>query len=108
MPSSVRTRPAARQDILDAALYFSAKGNSEIGERFIDALAQAYSVLVEQPDIGAPVSIVKSKQLAGIRKWAVPGFGKHLIFYYPRPGYVEIVRVLHGARDVGRILADEE
>jgi hypothetical protein len=29
-----------------------------------------------------------------------PGFEKHLIFYRPRPEGVEILDVIHGARDI--------
>lgn len=34
-------------------------------------------------------------------------FNAYLIFYRPIARGVEIVRVLHGARDISRILADE-
>jgi len=32
----------------------------------------------------------------------VPGFESYLVFYVPSPGVVEVVRVLHGARDLPR------
>jgi plasmid stabilization system protein ParE len=34
----------------------------------------------------------------------VPGFESYLVFYVPSPGVVEVVRVLHGARDLPRLL----
>jgi toxin ParE1/3/4 len=34
--------------------------------------------------------------------------GRYVIFYVPRPKGVEIVRVLHGARDIESVLHDEE
>lgn len=46
-------------------------------------------------------------RLAGLRVWRVEGFEKHLIFYRPAGDGIEIVRVLHGARDIDSILADE-
>ncbi|MFN0058974.1 MAG: type II toxin-antitoxin system RelE/ParE family toxin [Planctomycetota bacterium] len=104
----MRTRPIAQRDVLEAALYLSTEGNPEIGERFIDAIDHAFAVLVVQPKIGAVLSDLKAEQLSGIRKWAVPGFGNYLIFYRPLGIHVEIIRVLHGSRDIGRILADEE
>jgi hypothetical protein len=36
----------------------------------------------------------------------VPGFENTLVFYVPSPGVVEVMRVLHGARDVARLLED--
>ncbi|MCM2407660.1 hypothetical protein ACOWPH_25525 [Anabaena sp. PCC 7938] len=52
-------------------------------------------------DIGNP-------RLMGLRKWAVKGFEKHLIFYLQRDEYIEIVRLIHSARDISQILAEEE
>jgi toxin ParE1/3/4 len=34
-------------------------------------------------------------------------FNAYLIFYRPVAGGIEVVRVLHGARDIPRILAEE-
>ena len=39
-------------------------------------------------------------RLAGVRVWRVSGFEKHLIFYRPNPEGVEILDVIHGARDI--------
>jgi toxin ParE1/3/4 len=39
--------------------------------------------------------------------WRANGFDSHLIFYRARESGIEIIRVLHGARDIGPILADE-
>jgi plasmid stabilization system protein ParE len=37
----------------------------------------------------------------------VPGFPKHLIFYRVDDDRVEVVRVIHGARDLAIALEDE-
>ena len=42
----------------------------------------------------------KNEWLAGGRVWRISGFEKHLIFYRPRPEGVEILDVIHGARDL--------
>lgn len=34
--------------------------------------------------------------------------GRYVIFYLPLPKGIEVVRVLHGSRDVGAILQEEE
>ena len=36
---------------------------------------------------------------------AVQGFEKHLVFYRPTEAGIEIVRVLHAARDIAAVLA---
>ena len=46
--------------------------------------------------------------LEGLRKWSVKGFEKHLIFYLSVDNYIEIVRILHAARDIEAILERQE
>ena len=43
-------------------------------------------------------------RLAGLRSWRIEGFEKHLIFYRPADDGIDIVRVIHAARDVGTVL----
>jgi plasmid stabilization system protein ParE len=42
-----------------------------------------------------------------MRVHIVSGFRKYMLFYIPREGQIEIVRVLHGARDVVALFEDE-
>jgi len=39
--------------------------------------------------------------------WPIGGYEKHLIFYRPVEGGIEIIRVLHGVRDVKGLLEEE-
>jgi toxin ParE1/3/4 len=50
----------------------------------------------------APVLRTFRSRASGIRRWPIPEFPKHLIFYRPTDDGVDILRVLHGARDVGK------
>jgi plasmid stabilization system protein ParE len=43
----------------------------------------------------------------GIRQWKVSTFDKYLIFYRIVSSGIDIIRVLHGARDIDRILDEE-
>jgi toxin ParE1/3/4 len=56
--------------------------------------------LADWPRIGCERNDIR----IGLRSIASP---PHVIFYRLREGRAEIVRVLHGHRDIGRILADE-
>jgi len=38
--------------------------------------------------------------MSGSRVFPVRGFGKHLVFYRPVEDGIEILRVIHGARDI--------
>lgn len=46
-------------------------------------------------------------ELGNIRQQAVKGFKKYLVFYRPTDLGVEILRVIHGARDIEAILEEE-
>lgn len=43
-------------------------------------------------------------RLRAIRSFAVRGFPNHIIFYLKVHGGIEVLRVLHGARDLRRDL----
>lgn len=38
----------------------------------------------------------------------VRGFARYLVFYREAPGAIELVRVLHGARDIGAALGEKD
>ena len=59
------------------------------------------------PEMGA-TKMCKNAELAGLRSWAVKGFEDSLIFYLVRRDAICVVRVLHGRRDIKRILEREE
>lgn len=44
------------------------------------------------------------RALREVRVWPVPGFPRFLIFYRVTAKTVEVIRVLHSARDVRRVL----
>jgi toxin ParE1/3/4 len=46
-------------------------------------------------------------RLAGLRVSHIEGFPHHLIFDRPIDGGIEGIRVLHGARDIDRVLESE-
>jgi toxin ParE1/3/4 len=39
-----------------------------------------------------------------LRCWPVRGFPNHLVFYRPVRGGIDLIRVLHAARDLERLL----
>ena len=45
--------------------------------------------------------------LRGVRVWQVRGFENYLVFYQPTQRGIEVIRLLHAARDIEGILADE-
>ncbi len=104
MPKIKRT-PRAKQDLLEHVLYL-ARINPDIAEKFIEASKVAFEHLAQMPKKGK-LQEFKSPELAGTRRWFIPGFDKYLIFYRPITAGIEILRVLHGAQDIESILNEE-
>ena len=44
---------------------------------------------------------------AELLSFPVSRFRVYLVFYWPVPGGIEVLRVLHGARDINSILAED-
>ncbi len=107
MPTKrVRISPQAERDIDNAVLYLAEEADAETAIRFFDAAHETFRGLLDTPGMGR-VRPVGNPRVADARQWAVSGFGKHLIFYRIIPAGINIIRVLHGARDIGRILEEE-
>ena len=96
--------PAARTDLSEQFAYI-AQDSLDAANRFLAAAEAALTRLAEMPGIGAPPR-VRNSRLAGVRQWSIRGFEQHLIFYRETEDGIEVLRVLHGARDVRRILEE--
>lgn len=96
-------RPLADADTDSAADYLARAANLDVALRFLSALDRAYDRLCEHPLIGAEIKAFRSR-LFGLRFWPVPEFERYLIFYLPSTELVEVVRVLHGSRELGLLL----
>lgn len=72
--------------------------NVSAAERLMDDLEAATQLLATQPLIGK----ARREFGAGIRSFPVRDY---VLVYRPIPGGVELVRVVHGARDLERVLS---
>ncbi|MCC7142214.1 MAG: type II toxin-antitoxin system RelE/ParE family toxin [Candidatus Eisenbacteria bacterium] len=93
-------RPAADDDH-DTQVDYLAERSLELAVRFQDAVAGAYARLTSMPDLGARRDHLGSR-LEGLRVWPVPEFPNYLIYYLLREATLEVVRLLHAARDLIR------
>ena len=105
MTKRIVFRPKASQD-LDDQFAFMAENNLEAAFRFFDAARLTVAQIARMLGMGS-LYPVTNPRLPGIRKWAVKGFRKHLIFYCDRDDAVEIVRILSATRDISSILEGE-
>jgi len=103
---SLRVLPRADADLDEAADYYAVEAGVDVAFRFLDAAAKAFEFVRENPAAGSPGQY-RSDKLTGVRRWPVPGFKDHLVFYRFDDDAVDVVRVLHGARDIERIFESE-
>ncbi len=89
--------PEAFQDMGDIHNYI-AMDNPDAADRVVQAFEENAALLATQPGLGQ-----HKPRLRGLRMWVVTEFPSYLMFYREREGQVEIVRVLHGARDLPSI-----
>ncbi len=89
--------PAARADLAEISDYIS-KDNPDAANRVLDELRAAMRKLAEMPEIGHFRRDLASEPL---RFWPVYSY---LIIYRPEARPLQVVRVLHGSRDVQRTL----
>jgi len=101
----VFVRAQARLDLIDLA-DFIAQDNPEAAERFIDVAEDTFRFLSDTPGAGC-IHQFFIEELRGVRMWPIRGFEKHLVFYREISNGVEIIRVIHGARDIPAIFEED-
>ena len=104
MGGRVIWRAIAEEDLTEAYLYIGVD-SPEAAEQLLDAVGDAVALLLENPQAGSPREF-SSPRARGVRFWAPHGFPNHLILYKVSGDDIEIVRFLHGARDLPRYLEE--
>jgi len=91
--------PAARTELEEIWDYYAVElQNPDVADRIRDEIFNAFRKLADTPGVGHFRSDLSAEPL---RFWRVR---KYLIIYRSEKQPIEIVRVLHGARDVQAIL----
>ena len=91
----------ARADALRHATYISRASSRDKGVEFFEALEDEYTKLATMPGMGSPRSFGNNQ----MRMMLVSGFDKYLIFYTHTDTKLQIIRVIHGARDLSAIFS---
>jgi toxin ParE1/3/4 len=99
----LKIRPKARYDLAYIAAWISLD-NPKASLAFQAAVEQEVELLRHHPFLGR----LRFFRTPGLRSWRVSHFEKYLIFYVPTDRGLEVVRVLHGAQDLQRILGKEK
>jgi toxin ParE1/3/4 len=88
----VLKRPLAELD-LDDIWWYIAQDNPEAADRLLDRIEEQCQSLARFPEMG----ISREELMPGLRSLPV---GNYVVFYLPIERGIEIVRVLHGMRDI--------
>ena len=100
-------RPRADRDLDDQAYYYATEGSPEVGHRFLVAAHDTFALLAMQPNMGWDARS-RHPELTDLRVFRVKDFEKVLILYWPLLEGVEILRVVHGSRNLEVLLRREE
>jgi toxin ParE1/3/4 len=101
----VTFRPRAWEDVQESAAYLAAEAGAATADRFLDAIIEWTAKVAGMPRMGAPCNFSHA-ELKDLRRFPMHEFENWLIFYRPTETGIEVLRVLHGARDITSILDD--
>jgi toxin ParE1/3/4 len=90
-----RLSPQVRRDLKEIDEYIS-RDNPDAAARLISMIREKCLALSEQPGIGRN----QSDLLPNLRSFPI---GSYVIFYFPTRDGIEVVPILHGARDIERL-----
>jgi toxin ParE1/3/4 len=98
----VRITPRADSDI-DSCFVWIAKDNPAAALRFLDAIELTCGGVSRTPGIGSP-RYAEIPLVHGVRMLTIKDFENYLLFYLEYEDCVDVIRVLHGARDIPEAL----
>ncbi|HVC95970.1 MAG TPA: type II toxin-antitoxin system RelE/ParE family toxin [Pirellulales bacterium] len=96
-------RPLARADLIECAQYVG-QVNPDVGERFRAAVDGLCAQIVANPSLGQVVEAPTGTNQIRVR--SVPGFRSYLVLYRVAEDRIDVVRVLHAARDWQHLLGE--
>jgi len=94
------SRSALAAADLQGIFEYIARDNLAAADRLLDRIADRARLHADSPLIGSPCPELQE----GLRSFVV---GNYVSFYVPIDGGVQILRVLHSARDIPRVFFDE-
>jgi toxin ParE1/3/4 len=92
----------ANSDLQENFQYL-AQSNQSSALSFFDAARQTFASLAQTPGMGQKYES-DDEEIVNVRKWSVKGFNSYLIFYRYDDEILEILRIVHGTRDLTPLL----
>lgn len=92
-------RPQALLDLIEIWSYI-AEDSVGSADAFAARIAKTFTLLARRPAIGR----ARPELYPDLRSFVV---GKYMVFYLPLPNGIDVIRVLHGARDIETVFESE-
>ncbi|MFT4691658.1 MAG: toxin ParE1/3/4 [Limisphaerales bacterium] len=105
MEPVIMRRPLVVDDLEDHFAFIH-QDNPDAAQRFKEQARRDFEALVRMPEMG-PRHPMAHPRLKDLRFWPIKRFNNFLIFYRPIENGIEVIRVLHGARDLPNTLENE-
>ena len=99
MPRVTR-RPLAEADVLQIWDHI-ADDSLTAADHWVDRLDEEFRLLATQPMMGR----ARDELASGVRSFP---FGRYVVFYVPLDDGIDVIRVLHGSRDIDAIFNPEQ
>lgn len=94
----IRVAAAAEEDLRKVWDYV-AQNNPEAAGELAKEIAKKFAVLRDFPQMGRE----QTRLLIGLRSFVVRDY---VIFYQPFEGGIEVLRVMHGSRDIEKVFSE--
>ena len=95
----------ATSDINDLADYYRQHAGLDLALRFVDNAERAFDQIASMPRIGALLGL-DELPYEDIRRWQIDGFRRLVILYRETADGIEVIRVLHGSRDLADLVRE--
>jgi len=96
--AAIVRRPRARADLLEAVLWLRENASPRVAVEFVDAVEEALALLAEHPLAGSG-HVGLRLGIPDLRSFPVSGT-PYILYYLADPGRIDVIRVLHGRRDI--------
>jgi toxin ParE1/3/4 len=104
MAHRIDIQPLVYLDLAEISEYI-ARDRPASAHRFLFAADETFAWLAKHPKVGMRCEF-ENPLAADVRCWRVKGFKNYLIFYRRITRGIQVIRILHGARDIAALFED--
>jgi toxin ParE1/3/4 len=97
--------PQAERDLDEIAAFLQGRSGPRLAVRFLRAAEATFRLLATSPGIGQRHRS-KVPGMKGVRNFGVVGFSKYRVLYQPTDEGIEVLRVVHAARDLDALFGE--